>query len=420
MNSGCFTNLHELPPGTPSFVSQFRDGEYHTCAIGKTHMEIHAYDSDLLSETHRAYMYSLGWDEICEISGNGMLKTGIRCAYSEFLRQEGRFDEVLEFYRNWHYFMDKARKGDHNFVPHEWSLAPELQETAFVGNRAVEWLRRWNKDSPFFLHVGFAAPHSPIEPSPVFMDLYRDRPETSPWGVEASPDWLLQGRRGYRAMISQVDHYVGKICECLSESGLLDNTIIVYTADHGEMAGDHGLFGKTCFYEPSVRVPLIIAGPGIQPNQESPVLVELVDLGKTMCDLCSVKPHALDQGRSLAPILHGQEPKDDGAPRQRETAYSEMGCDKMIRDKRYKLMWGDPMSDTRRLGRLHLDKPVNIPPSPCRLYDLEADPHELRDLSQDPARRDLLTDMMAKLLIRLNENTQTQPNKDRGEYRPVR
>jgi arylsulfatase len=161
MNSGCFTNLHELPPGTPSYVSQFRQSGYHTCAIGKTHMEIHAYDSDLTGEAHRAYMDSLGWDEICEISGNGMLKTGIRCAYSEYLRETGHFEEVLRFYQNWHYFMDRDRKGDPDFVPHEWPFAPEVQETAFVGQRAIEWLRQWEGNGPFFLHVGFAAPHAP-------------------------------------------------------------------------------------------------------------------------------------------------------------------------------------------------------------------------------------------------------------------
>lgn len=415
MNSGCFTNLHELPPGTPSYVSQFRQSGYHTCAIGKTHMEIHAYDSDLTGEAHRAYMDSLGWDEICEISGNGMLKTGIRCAYSEYLRETGHFDEVLRFYQNWHYFMDRDRKGDPDFVPHEWPFAPEVQETAFVGQRAIEWLRQWEGGGPFFLHVGFAAPHAPVEPLPAFMDLYRDQPEASPWGVEVAPEWLPAGRRGYRAMISQVDAYVGQIEACLAERGRREETIVVYTADHGEMAGDHGHFGKTCFYEPSVRVPLIVAGPGIQPDQESEAMVELIDLGKTLCDLCGVEPHALDQGRSLAPLLRG---RADGARGPRETVYAEMGCDKMICDGRFKLMWGDPAADTRRLGRLHLDKPVDIPPSPCRLYDLEADPHELHDLSQDPAQRDLLMEMMAKLLVRLNENSQTQPFKDRGEYRP--
>jgi arylsulfatase A-like enzyme len=104
----------------------------------------------------------------------------------------------------------------------------------------------------------------------------------------------------------------------------------------------------------------------------------------------------------------------------RDTLYGEMGCDRMIRDARYKLMWGDPLADTRNLGRLHLDKPVNIPPSPPRLFDLHADPHELHDLSADPTRREVFFAMLEKLLVRLNENTQTQPNKPRGEYRPLK
>jgi choline-sulfatase len=358
-------------------------------------------------------MDSLGWDEICEISGNGMLKTGIRCAYSEFLREQGMFDQVLGFYRQWHYFMDTGRKGDPSFACHEWSLPGALQETAFVGDRAIAWLRTQDEGQPFLLHVGFAGPHSPIEPAPRYMDLYREQEEAPPWGAETAPDWLPDGRRGYRAMISHIDHYVGQIRDCLAEKGLLDDTIFVYTADHGEMAGDHGLYGKTCFYEPSVRVPLLFAGPGVQSRQRSPALVELVDLGKTLCDLCAVPPHALDQGQSLAPILRGQ------SETRRATVYAEMGCDRMIRDERFKLMWGEPTSDTRRLGRLHLHKPVNIPPSPARLYDLQRDPHELYNLAGDGDYQDVLANMMAKLLARLNENTQTQPFQDRGSYRPL-
>jgi len=414
MNSGCFTNLHQLPPGTPGFVQQFRQSGYHTCAIGKTHMEIHAYDSDLVSEGHRAFMDSLGWDEVCEISGNGMQRTGIRCAYSEYLKEQGRADEVIEFYAQWPYFLEVNAKPVPGFLCHQWPLAEELHETAFVGNRAIEWLRGRDKSQPFYLHVGFAAPHSPIEPLPAYMDLYRDQEETAPWGRETPPDWLADGRRGYRGMISEIDHWVGQIHNCLATQGLLENTIIVYTADHGEMAGDHGLLGKTCFFEGSVRVPLIVAGPGVQAQQESSAFVELIDIGKTLSELCAVEPHSLDQGRSFAPILRGQ------SRSHRDTVYSEMGCDKMIRDARYKLMWGDPMSDTRSLGRLHLNKPVDIPPSPPRLYDLHQDPHELNDLANDASHRDILMRMMEKLLVRLNQNAQMQPFKSRGELRIVR
>jgi len=377
-------------------------------------MEIHAYDSDLLSERHRAFMDSLGWDETCEVSGNGMFRTGIRCAYSEYLREQGRLDDVLEFYDQWGYFMDKGRKADPEFMCHEWPFPEELQETSFIGRAAVNWLRDRGAEQPFLLHVGFAGPHSPIEAEPASMDLYRQAEEPLPWGETPGPAWVLNGRRGYRAMISQIDRYVADIHRCLSELAVLENTIIVYTADHGEMAGDHGRFGKTCFFEGSARVPLLLAGPGIRSGQASDALVELVDLGRTLCDLCGVEPHALEQGRSFRPVLTGE------SRSHRDTVYAEMGCDRMLRDGRYKLMWGDPGSDTRKLGRLHLDKPVTVPPSPCRLYDLQEDPHELNDLSRDPASGPLLQAMLGKLLARINENTQTQPFKSRGEYRPLR
>ena len=413
MNSGCYTNLHQLPPGTPGYVQQFRASGYRTCAIGKTHMEIHAYDSDLTGCAHRALMDSLGWGEVCEISGNGMLRSGIRCAYSQYLREQGLFEDVLRFYGHWRYFMDAAGRGDPSFACHEWPLPEEHQETAFVGRSAVRWLERQAHEGPFFLHVGFAGPHSPIEPAPAYLDPYRYQAEEPPWGISPSPEYVPDGRRGYRAMISQIDNQVGQIIECLEGQGMLDNTIFVYTADHGEMAGDQGLFGKTCFFEGSVRVPLIVMGPGVAQGKASDALVEVIDLGGTLCDLCVVEPHALDQGQSLGPLLRGERST------HRDTVYAEMGCDKMLRDERYKLMWGDPTRDARALGRLHLDKPVTIPASPQRLYDLQEDPHELRDLAAEPAHRAVLMEMMAKLLARINANTQPLPSLSRGEYRPL-
>jgi arylsulfatase A-like enzyme len=213
-------------------------------------------------------------------------------------------------------------------------------------------------------------------------------------------------------MISHVDEYVGKLLDRLDEQGLLDNTVVLYTADHGEMAGDHGKFGKTTFFEGSVRVPFIIGGPGVKPGIESDALVETLDVGRTVCDLVGVPTHALDQGRSLVPVLRGE------TTAHRETVYAEMGCDRMLRTERYKLMWGEPSWDTRKLGRLHLDKPVDVPPSPGALYDLREDPHETRNVLDEPAYRTVRSEMLERLLTRLNENTQARPFLSRGEYRP--
>jgi choline-sulfatase len=415
-NSGCFTNLHEPPPGSPSFVSQFRATGYRTGCVGKTHMEIHAYDSNLTGPKHRALMDSLGWDDNdFEICGGMMICSGIRCAWSEWLRKVGRFDDLARFYTDhWVYFMDTSRKPPPPFSPVEFTLDEELKECSFVGSHAIEWLNRRDRSAPFFLHVGFCGPHSPVEPLPRFMDLYRDLPEPAPVGWPDAPDHVLDGRRGYRAMISEIDEWVGKIRRTVAGQGELDNTIFVYTSDHGEMAGDHRRFDKTCFYEASARVPMVFAGPGVKALPATDAMVELIDVGRTLCELCGVPAHALDQGRSLVPVLTG------AAQTHRETVFCEMGCDRMLFDGRYKLMWGDPGSDTRKLGRLHLNKPANIPPSPPRLYDLAEDPTETRDLAGDPDLRDLLRAMLEKLIVRISENFQPQPFKSRGEYKPYR
>ena len=412
-NSGCFTNLHELPPGTPSFAHQFRQAGYRTVALGKTHMEIHAYDSDLTGEKHRRYMDSLGWDEISEDVGGSMMKAGIRCSYGDFLRSRGRFEDVVKFFQQWVYFMDANRKPDLPFTMREFPFEEDIHETTYIGAKAVSWIERHDAAVPFLMHVGFISPHSPESPLPKFMDLYRSRPEPKPVGWDDCPEPILQGRRAYRAEITHIDHWLGRIMDALSARGLLENTIIVFTSDHGEMAGDHRLFDKTSFYDASARVPLVIAGPGVTARGRSEALVETIDAGKTLCELCDVPPHDLDQGVSLAALLRGQ------TQSHRQNVYVEMGCDRMIFDGRHKLMWGEPSADTRKLGRLHLNKPVNIPPSPPRLFDLHEDPNELHNLAAEPSAKGLLCEMLAKLLVRTNANQQTQPFKSRGEYKPL-
>ena len=258
MNTGCFTNLHQLPPGTPTHAAQFRASGYRTCVVGKTHMTIHAYDSDLTSPAQLEFMRSLGWEEAIE--ADGMAPYGIRCAYGDFMKEQGALEHYIEFKLSWGYFMDKTRPSLPSFLCQEWPLPDELHITSFIGRQAVEWLRRQSPGSPFFLQVGFTAPHSPIHPLRRFMDLYRDLEEPAPRHGVREPDWLADGRRGYRAMISHVDEWVGAICDALKERGLYENTIIVFLADHGEMAGDHGKFGKTTFFEGSMRVPLLMRG----------------------------------------------------------------------------------------------------------------------------------------------------------------
>ncbi|MCH2176704.1 MAG: sulfatase-like hydrolase/transferase [Lentisphaeria bacterium] len=411
MNSGCFTNLHKVPASTPTFNKELKKAGYTTMVIGKIHMEIHHYQSDLASPAHKAYMKELGWDDTFEVVGNGLWNTGIKDQYSKMLDQEGLKDQVLQYYNNWGYFMDK-RVAMHPLQAQVWPFEEKYQESYLIGKTAVNWIKEQPKDKPYFLHLGFTGPHSPTEPNQKFLDLYDVADETQPVDNESPWDWLPEGRTGYRAMITQIDHYIGDVIKAVEERGELDNTIIIYTSDHGEMMGDHGRTDKGSFYEGSAHVPFVAAGPGIQ-HKETNALIELLDLGKSFCDFAGVESHPLDQGESLKPVLEGN------TDYHRDTVFCEMGCDKMIFDGRYKLIYGEQTADKREgLGRIHLDKPVTIPRSPAALFDLKEDPNETNNLFDNPDYVQLKIEMLEKLLARINENTQPSEFLDRGVYNP--
>jgi arylsulfatase A-like enzyme len=163
----------------------------------------------------------------------------------------------------------------------------------------------------------------------------------------------------YYATCTLIDDWVGRIVEVLKENGLYDNTIIVYTSDHGEMLGDHGLIYKQCFYEQSAKVPLIVHAPHFYTPRVQEALVESLDLFSTFCEIGGTLPGEGAQGRSLLPLLEGQEDYT-----HREAAFSENWFGRMVRSGRHKLVYypGKPYGE---------------------LYDLEEDPFEQHNLWND-------------------------------------
>jgi arylsulfatase A-like enzyme len=145
-------------------------------------------------------------------------------------------------------------------------------------------------------------------------------------------------------------------------------------------------------------------------GKRSGAIVELIDIGKTVCDFAGCASHPFDQGISLKPLLGGE------TAHHRENAYCEMGSDKMLYDGTYKLMYGDLTRDTRK----HLQafpmhgpafgRPVNIPPDQISLYDLTADPYEEHNLEGNPAYAGVLSMMKEKLLNRIICNMQSVPD----------
>lgn len=250
-------------------------------------------------------------------------------------------------------------------------------------------------ERPFFAYVSFTAPHDPRQPPEPYRQLYYDqRPplprnfmsqhpfhngwmtgrdeSLAPWPrtAEVVGDQLAE----YYGMITHMDAQIARVLEALEASGQADNTIVVFTADHGLAVGSHGLLGKQSVYEHAMGAPLVIAGPGI-PKGQSGALTYLYDLMPTLLDAAGVDVPEGVEGESLRPVWEGR------SEAVRESLYlTYENKMRAVTDGRWKLIRYPPIDREQ-------------------LFDLEADPDELNDLSEDPdhgARRDALRELMAE------------------------
>ena len=168
-----------------------------------------------------------------------------------------------------------------SWLTRAWPYEERFHPTRWVTDQSLDFLRRRDRDRPFFLTVSYVRPHAPYDPPQAYLDMYRDRNLTAPpvgdWEdtesylkdgriaasstAPADPDMLLRAMAGYYACITQMDHEIGRLYMALVEQQLLDNTVILFASDHGEMLGDHYFCRKSLPYEGSARVPMILTGP---------------------------------------------------------------------------------------------------------------------------------------------------------------
>ena len=403
MNSGCFSNRHAVAPSIPTYIKKLRDNGINTAMVGKFHHHVHVFEADFIS--NEKDIHDLGFDFVHQTSGKqGCGLIWCECHYARFLRELGLLDE----YRTWMDFLKKKNgKTEHsigtNLPNEEWKWDAELTQDAYIASKACEYIRQNPVDKPFYLHVGFVGPHNPFDAPKKYRDLYAQ--QKVPKHIAGNPvetqQWLA-----YVAGITEVDEMVGRVVRELELKGILDNTIIIYTSDHGDCAGERGLWGKINFYEGAVHVPFIVAGPNLKQGVKNTALAELIDIGSTVCDFMNCSKHHYDQGMSLKPLLSGD------TETHRSDVFCEMGSDKMLFDGRYKLMYGDITKDTRQeflVAPYHgpgFGRPINLPPDKISLYDLQNDPDELVNLAYDPAFKSLTEDMKERLLKRLILNMQ--------------
>ncbi len=210
------------------------------------------------------------------------------------------------------------------------SPRPDEQHTDGLQAKDAEWvLERCarEKDRPFFLALGFFRPHTPYVAPEKWFKGYPEAEMPFVQGVEEeikdlpplalashkkehellTDDLRRQAVQAYFSSISFMDAQAGKVLDALDRLGLADNTIVVFTSDHGYHLGEHGLWQKMSIFEESARVPLIIAGPGTKKGGVAKAPAGLVDLYPTLAELCGVKAPANLQGQSLAPILKAPE-----------------------------------------------------------------------------------------------------------------
>lgn len=305
----------------------------------------------------------------------------------------------------------------------------ELHQTTWCSEKAIEFINQSRGDRPWMLSVNPFAPHPPFDPPPEYLS--RIDPETLPFPVTGKGDAEHQrqfrdvalqrrdtvdvfgpppNRHGakpvdpwtgrvtsppedsfdaryvkaaYYAQIEHIDHEFGRIIDALATSGQLDNTIVIFTSDHGELLGDHGLILKGCrFYESLVHVPLIVSWPArFKGGLDSTALVELVDLAPTLLDACGLPVPATMQGASLVPIASGASPAD----RHKPIVISEYND----------AIGGQPPSHGTMAFDGRFKSCVYDAVDRAEIYDLETDPDESRDLfdSMDP-------DLRSRILLR--------------------
>jgi arylsulfatase A-like enzyme len=310
-----------------------------------------------------------------------------------------------------------AGMADHHALPvHAWEdlaspeippprILPQYSSEAFA-DEAVAFLgeRARQGGTPFFLQLALTLPHDPFDPPPGWSEPHEaDWPPLPPdfqprhpfdiGDLEVRDEQLLPWPRPerevrrmaarYHAMIAAIDAVVGRIVQTLQRTGLAGNTLLLYTGDHGLAGGRHGLLGKQNLYDCALRVPGILAGPGIPAGKAVDVLASQLDLAPTLLDLLGLRDLAGGmEGHSLRAWIEGA---TQGAPRSHHFArYRHF--QRAVTDGRHKLI------ATRAGGQLRL-----------QLFDLADDPDECRDLAGRRTSAPIQRELVAVLNARLRE-----------------
>lgn len=359
-------NGNDTFPSHPPLVSKLlADSGYDCGMVGKFHLQSSGHRTEpRLDDGYRFWKFSHAprddWD-----SGHD---------YADWVRSQGGD-------------LDTLRNSEDRVPPH-------LHQTTWATEMAIDFVNQ-SRDTPWLLSVNIYDPHPPFIPPRQYADRFAADDMPGPLFREtdlAQQQQLKEidfqdevrtpeehnakdAQAKYYAMIAQIDDQFARLLQAIDEAGQTDNTVVIFTSDHGESLGDHGLMYKGCrFYEGLVRVPLIFRWPGhIRSGLQSDALVELIDVTATVLDVAQVDPPEQMQGRSLVPILTGQ--ADPARFR------NSVRCEYF--DALHADFTGGCGAFATMYRRDHWKLVVYHGHNLGELYDLAADPHEFDNLWDD-------------------------------------
>lgn len=361
-HSGVFNNMQALSSCNATFVNSLTVGGYETVLSGRMHFvgwdQWHGFEKHLVGDITPCFV---GGDNEREI-------------YGEFMRSSGQNLTSIR----------KSGAGN----------SAVLDYDAAVTDAACEYLQTRKADRPLFLTVGFYGPHCPyIAPKELF-DYYYDllpeiefmdedkksrmHPAIQRWYAnrkmsEVTPADVRRIRAAYYAMVEILDRHVGRILETIDRTLGRENTLIVYTSDHGDNIGEHGLFWKTNFYEGSARVPMVFVEDGrIEKNRRVSEAVSLLDLAPTFITYAGSPSLPMYDGVDLSPVLFG---------------HADMDSARLVVSMCSDIK-GDSPSVMLRRGRFKFIRHAGY--EEPQLFDLDADPGELADLGTDVRYADVV------------------------------
>lgn len=400
-------SAHAAEPPRPNVVLLMADDWRADCLGALGHSVVKTPNLDALAKRGTLFesAYCLGSNSgaVCRPSRNMFLsgRAYFRWRGPDAPAEDSSFPAVMKAagYETWHC----GKRGntaipiqaqfEHNNYINENQERTGGHAGREVTEQALTFLEKRDAKRPFFMYLGYETPHDPRVPTtddtayyakqsiPLPKNFMPQHPfdngeltvrdeKLLPW--PRPEEGLRNELRAYYGAMTGLDREIGRLLADLEKRGQLDNTIIIFSSDHGLSMGSHGLLGKQNVYEHGMHSPLIFAGPKI-PSGKTPALAYLIDILPTVCGLTGIKIPADCDGSNLAPVIEGQEKK------VRDSLFtSYRDVQRSVRDERYKLIVYPQINKTQ-------------------LFDLQNDPDELKDLSADAATKPIQDRLRALL-----------------------